>query len=108
MIIPFRMKKYVPTGLSFHFASTMATISSPPVEAPYFNVKPIPTAEMTPPNTAFSKMSCDRLVSGRIPINRVVSATLKMLYTVNDLPTFSHPKIPTGMFKRNKSVPVDM
>ena len=108
MIIPFKMKKYVPTGLSFHLANTIDTISRPPVEAPNFSVKPMPIAEMTPPNTVFRRISCDSLISGRIPIKTDVIATLNMLYTVNDLPTFSHPNTPMGMFKRNMRTPVEI
>jgi len=36
----------------------------------------------------------------------VIIRTLKKLYTVNDFPTFIHPKIVTGMLKTKYKIPV--
>jgi DegV family protein with EDD domain len=107
IIKPFRAKKYIPTARSFIREITRTTISIPPVDAPHLNVNPIPIAAITPPNTAFSKMSSEIFVIGINSRKKVVATTLIMLKIVNDFPNFNHPRIATGIFNTKRRIPVD-
>ncbi len=60
------------------------------------------------PKIALSKISLDTCTSGITIKKKDIKATVKKLKTVNDFPTFNHPKIATGIFNNRTSSPVEI
>ncbi|EFR96019.1 conserved hypothetical protein [Listeria ivanovii FSL F6-596] len=57
---------------------------------------------------ALSNISFDTCTSGITIKKKDINATVKKLKTVNDFPTFSQPKIATGIFNNRTSSPVEI
>src|SRR5690606_41655678 len=83
-------------------SSDLAIISIPPVEAPHLRVIPTPTAAMTPPKTAFNKISFDTLITGIISIKNDIINTLKDRKSTRL--NSSHVKISYAVFCLKKKI----
>src|SRR5699024_6467369 len=82
----------------------IATISIPPVEAPYLSETPTATPLITPPTTALKIISSQTVIISSIYKKKVAKITDNILYSVKPRAILNQPIISTGTFKQNSLI----